>query len=785
MLADDLSAYIDAELDAGRAAQIERHLEQCADCRATVGELRRIAAGVAALPRYMAPATLADDVGRAVRQASIANGRAARTWVGVRIAVRVLAAAALVVFGVILDRVTLRAPEDETRELLRPAAPLVESGRGPARVRSIVPTDTTGAPDSAGLGDQPRADARVHAEREVRLGVELQDQLQAGQSAPPADTSALALRAEPQPELRLKHAKPEEGAVTGYADVPRADTGERASEDVITLTQLSDVTVTVAPQTTEEYQRVLSLLPEAAAPHVSAALQRPEASKVDSLVAAEPVSNAAAPAAAPDVTGGEKFREGGAASGQLVLRDPVDDARIAALAVAPDRVLRLIGAVEALAPHKVTVELRFAGPLDAVHSAGFSFEPDSPAGGEASDADRASDPADAGTRSQPGAREATRRIAGEAPRPESRNEPVQVDAEGPGSPPGNGDKVVPARGGWRGAASGGAGAGAGESARSGAAAAASVDDHGVTQTRMGRRVESQPTFDQSAARLGDSRMRFGEAPRTQPAAGAPADRDRLLSADDALRTEADGDGFAGAAEPDSRGMGLARERKRTGADQRYGAASGGAGAGLAGADRQPRDAPDRQGGSPGQERKNALAKERSEPSGAARAGRTDAARDQPAGQAHGEAAADRLHWRDAGEAGARGDGSRDDLLRAANVAGAEGGGGGRRGFAGTRDDDSGALVARDGVPASQPSGGTPDLVQSLVGRRPRALEEPGAGESGRGTPRAGEGPASGTTTAARPTTTKATQGREVRRVPVRIRVLPPPTTAPASQAAPR
>lgn len=760
MQVDDLSAFIDAELDAGRAAQIERHLERCADCRATVAELRRIAAGVAALPRYMAPATLADDVGRAVRQASVENGRAARTWVAVRIAVRVLAAAALVVFGVILDRVTLRVPEDETRELLRPAAPLVDSGRGPARERSFVPTDTTGVPGAGGGGDRPRADVRDQAEREVRLGVEFQDQLQAGKSAPPAVTSALALRAEPQPEVRLKRATLDEGAVTGYTDAPRADTGERASEDVFTLTQLSDVTVTVAPQTMEEYQGVLSLLSEAAAPHVSAAPQRPEIAQVDGLVAAEPVSNAAAPAAAPDVTVGEKLREGGAVSGQLLLRDRVDYARIAALAVAPDRVLRLIGAVEELAPHNVTVELRFAGPMDAVHSAAFSFEPHSPegvaaavgppaaragseaaapgnaahfnpnapaatprdeksaarmnvaeklaakgnlggdeaAGGKASDADRSSDPADAGTRSQPDAREATR---------------------------------------------------------------------------------------DSAARSGDSRMRFGEAPRTQPAAGAPADRDRLLSADDALPTAADGGGFAGAAEPDSRGSGLARERKRTAADQRYGAASGGADAGLAGADKQRRDAPDREGRSPGQEPENALAKERSEPIGGARGGRTDAARGKPGGQAQGRAAADRLRSREDGEADARGDGSRDDLLRAANVAGAEGGGGGRRGFAGTRDDDSVALVARDGMPASQPSGGTPDLVQLLAGRRTRASEQPGAGESDRGTPRAGEGPASGTTTAAHPTTMKASHGSEVRRVPVRIRVLPPPTTAPGSQAAPR
>jgi anti-sigma factor RsiW len=48
--ADDLSALIDGELTPGWRAEIEAHLAGCADCRARVAQLRKVFAGIAAMP---------------------------------------------------------------------------------------------------------------------------------------------------------------------------------------------------------------------------------------------------------------------------------------------------------------------------------------------------------------------------------------------------------------------------------------------------------------------------------------------------------------------------------------------------------------------------------------------------------------------------------------------------------------------------------------------------------------------------------------------------------------
>jgi mycothiol system anti-sigma-R factor len=54
-----LQAYFDGELDAVAAAEIERHLEDCADCRAALGELEEVRAAVRRDSSYeRAPAAL-------------------------------------------------------------------------------------------------------------------------------------------------------------------------------------------------------------------------------------------------------------------------------------------------------------------------------------------------------------------------------------------------------------------------------------------------------------------------------------------------------------------------------------------------------------------------------------------------------------------------------------------------------------------------------------------------------------------------------------------------------
>lgn len=51
----DLSAWIDGELDAGRAAAVEQHVQSCADCHEIVEELRAVSNLLRKLPRVSAP----------------------------------------------------------------------------------------------------------------------------------------------------------------------------------------------------------------------------------------------------------------------------------------------------------------------------------------------------------------------------------------------------------------------------------------------------------------------------------------------------------------------------------------------------------------------------------------------------------------------------------------------------------------------------------------------------------------------------------------------------------
>ena len=54
-----LSAYIDGELSAGERSRMERHLDGCATCSATLADLRAVRSALQALPRATAPRSFA------------------------------------------------------------------------------------------------------------------------------------------------------------------------------------------------------------------------------------------------------------------------------------------------------------------------------------------------------------------------------------------------------------------------------------------------------------------------------------------------------------------------------------------------------------------------------------------------------------------------------------------------------------------------------------------------------------------------------------------------------
>ena len=64
----DLSAYIDDELASARRAQIASHLETCAGCQQELLELKKVTAGVAALPRLQPAPRFLRDVRRKIAE---------------------------------------------------------------------------------------------------------------------------------------------------------------------------------------------------------------------------------------------------------------------------------------------------------------------------------------------------------------------------------------------------------------------------------------------------------------------------------------------------------------------------------------------------------------------------------------------------------------------------------------------------------------------------------------------------------------------------------------------
>lgn len=96
---EELSAYLDGELEGARRDRVEAHVEECAACREILGELRSVRQALRDIPRATAPRSFAvreaDVHPEAAPRAVGALGRAAPLLSGV-------ATAAVVVFGVLV-----------------------------------------------------------------------------------------------------------------------------------------------------------------------------------------------------------------------------------------------------------------------------------------------------------------------------------------------------------------------------------------------------------------------------------------------------------------------------------------------------------------------------------------------------------------------------------------------------------------------------------------------------------------------------------------------------------
>jgi anti-sigma factor RsiW len=146
-----LAEFVDGELDAATERQVERHLEECPDCRALVADLRTVRAAAFTLDRQEPPAALLSSL-----QARIAAERAAAPpaarWPNTPAAwgVWLAAAAALVL-----------ATSMSVMPLLR-QAPLQEPSSEPASGQAV---------EGAALVDSVEADlkaAEAHYEKAIQ-----------------------------------------------------------------------------------------------------------------------------------------------------------------------------------------------------------------------------------------------------------------------------------------------------------------------------------------------------------------------------------------------------------------------------------------------------------------------------------------------------------------------------------------------------------------------------------------------------------------------------------------
>ncbi len=160
--ADDLSAWIDGELTAAWRAEIEAHLAGCDACRARVAQLRKVAAGIAALPEAQpAPGFLA-DVRRRIsegEQPSVESRweRAVRSpWV--QWPVKIAAGLAIVV-----GLLGLFAPAFYSRFERPPAQPVAKTERQPAPAKPARPAVAKRSVEQAPAPGSPPVAAEAKA----------------------------------------------------------------------------------------------------------------------------------------------------------------------------------------------------------------------------------------------------------------------------------------------------------------------------------------------------------------------------------------------------------------------------------------------------------------------------------------------------------------------------------------------------------------------------------------------------------------------------------------------
>jgi anti-sigma factor RsiW len=134
--AELMSAYLDAELDEAESEAVQSMLEQSAEARAELEELRKVVALVSGLPPVEAPEDFVDKLNRRIKRKQVLQPEAASKFAAIAMPFQVLSITVILVVAALymmaeLDRkpaslerdpnVTAPAEPDDTEE---PAIPV-------------------------------------------------------------------------------------------------------------------------------------------------------------------------------------------------------------------------------------------------------------------------------------------------------------------------------------------------------------------------------------------------------------------------------------------------------------------------------------------------------------------------------------------------------------------------------------------------------------------------------------------------------------------------------------
>ena len=151
---EELSAYVDHELDAAALARVEAHLLTCADCRTRVDGLRHTAHAVGALPMESPP--------RAFTIPAVRDPQAQKTrnWVPVGWIGGVAAAFLIIIYGALQLHGTGTTPSTTSFGAAAPAVKQAAPGAGAAQTnRAVTQADRVAYAYATTVGD-PRQPSR-------------------------------------------------------------------------------------------------------------------------------------------------------------------------------------------------------------------------------------------------------------------------------------------------------------------------------------------------------------------------------------------------------------------------------------------------------------------------------------------------------------------------------------------------------------------------------------------------------------------------------------------------